>query len=408
MALDDVTIRGTKPETKVLKLSDGGGLQLWITPTGARTWRLAYRFGGRQKLMPVGAYPKVGLKEARKARDAAKALLEDGLDPAADRLAKKAAAALAERDTFGLIADELIARKKAEDRAAATVAKTEWLLSFALPTLRDRPIADIKAAEVLAVLRTVEARGRRESARRLRSVVGEVFRLAIATARAENDPTSALRGALLAPKTKHRAAIIEAAPLGGLLRAIDAFDGQPTTRAALQLMALLFPRPGELRLAEWPEFDLETAVWTIPGARTKMRRPHRVPLPPQAIVILKDLRKITGRGVAGLVFPGVRTVRRPISENTLNGALRAMGFSQEAHSAHGFRSSFSTLANESGLWSRDAIERALAHVEENDVRRAYARGEHWEERVRMAAWWGEELNRLRRNGGMPPTPKPEH
>jgi integrase len=239
----------------------------------------------------------------------------------------------------------------------------------------------------------VELSGRRESARRVRSTIGAVFRYAIATARTEVDPTAALKGALASPVTIPRAAVTEPKKLGALLRAIDGFDGQPATRAALKLMALVFPRPGELRAAEWTEFDFNKAQWTIPASRAKMRRPHSVPLPPQAITILEDLRRFTGRGK--LAFPSVRTVLRPISENTLNAALRRLGYAQDEATSHGFRATASTLLNECGLWHPDAIERQLAHVEGNAVRRAYARGEHWEERVRMMAWWANYLDELR-------------
>ncbi len=265
-------------------------------------------------------------------------------------------------------------------------------------------MATITPPEVLEVLRKVEARGRHETARRLRAIIGEVFRLAIATGGATNDPTFALRGALIAPKVKHRAAITDPAALGGLLRAIDGYDGQVTTHAALRLMPILFPRPGELRLAEWSEFDLGTALWKIPAARMKMRREHRVPLPGQAIAILLELKRITGYG--RLVFPGYgRGSRagqpvepRPISENTLNGALRRLGYGPDDMTSHGFRASASTLLNEAGKWTSDAIERALAHQEADDVRRAYARGEHWQERVAMAQWWADWLEQLRRAG----------
>lgn len=297
--------------------------------------------------------------------------------------------------TFKVVADELVEKKRQEGRAAATLAKTTWLLDFAHPLFGSRPISEVRPAEVLAALRQVEARGRLESARRLRSVVGEVFRYAIATARAETDPTSALRGALIAPKTKHRAAVTDRAAFGAMLRAIDGYDGQPVTKYALQLMALLFPRPGELRMAAWGEFDLKAAVWTIPAERTKMRRAHRVPLPKQALAILAKLKKETGQGP--LAFPSVRSAHRAMSENTTNAALRRLGYSVDEATSHGFRATASTLLNESGLWHEDAVERALAHIEKNDVRRAYARGEHWEERVRMAQWWADELDAMRQH-----------
>jgi integrase len=301
--------------------------------------------------------------------------------------------AVAAGNTFGAIADELLAKMKREGRAETTLSKIAWLLDFARPLIGDRPIAEISAAEVLAVLRKVEVRGRLETARRLRSTIGSVFRYAIATARAENDPTVALRGALTTPKVKPRAAVTDPKAVGALLRSVWAYDGQPATKAALQLMAYLFPRPGELRLAEWSEFDLAAGIWSIPAHRTKMRRPHKVPLPPQAIAILKQLRAITGHGP--LVFPSVRSTLRPISDNTLNAALRRLGYSQDEATAHGFQATASTLLNESGQWHADAIERQLAHEDNDAIRRAYARAEFWDERVRMMRWWADKLDTLR-------------
>ena len=322
--LTDVKVRSAKSPERITKLSDGGGLQLWVTPAGGKHWKLAYRFDGKQKKLPIGPYPQIGLADARDRREVAKRLLARGIDPLAHERATKDAEEKAAAVTFRLVAGELVERKEREERAASTLVKTRWLLDFAYPDIGDRPITEIKPADVLAVLRKVEVRGRLESARRLRSVIGEVFRYAIATARAEHDPTGPLKGALLSPKPKHRAALVDRKALGAMLRAIDGYDGQPVTRHALKLLAVLFPRPGELRLAHWNEFDRDKAIWTIPAARTKMRRPHRVPLPKQALEVLRDLHKLTGYGK--LVFPGVgRGSRaglpvepRPISENTLN------------------------------------------------------------------------------------------
>ena len=390
MALSDVKCRNTRPTAKLRKLSDGGGLQLWVQPTGSRLWRLAYRFDAKQKLLALGPYPAISLADARSAREEAKRFLAAGVDPSAAKHEKKAADSI---DRFRAIACEYVSKLKREGRAEATITKTEWLLSFAYPTLGDRPIREIDAPAILAVLREVEVRGRFESARRLRSTIGSVFRYAIASARAMSDPTSALQGALTNPKVTPRAAITDPEGVGALLRAIASFEGQPGTRAALQLMALLFPRPGELRAAEWVEFDFDKAFWIVPAGRMKMRRPHRVPLSTQAIEILRRLREITGNGT--LLFPGVRTEDRPISNNTLNAALRRLGYSKEEASAHGFRATASSLLNESGKWHPDAIERQLAHVESDDVRRAYARAEYWDERVEMMQWWADYLDRLR-------------
>ncbi len=263
MSLTDVKCRNAKPGAKLTKLSDGGGLQLWITPAGGKTWKLAYRFGGAQKSLTIGPYPAIGLQDARAKRDEAKRQLVEGRDPSITKRLEKIAKASADATTFKLVANDFLAKKMREGRAEATLAKTAWLLEFAHPIIGDRPIGEISSLEVLAVLRKVEARGRLEGARRLRSVIGEVFRFAISTARALNDPTVALRGSTSPPKVTHRAAMTNLDDLGALLRAIDGFDGQPTTRAALQLVALLFPRPGELRQAKWEEFDLEAALWVI-------------------------------------------------------------------------------------------------------------------------------------------------
>lgn len=399
MPLSDVACRGAKAGSTVQKLSDGGGLQLWVQPNGSKLWRLAYRFGGKQKTLAIGPYPEVGLAAAREARDAARQQLRRGLDPSAERRAEKVGKASL-GDSFGEIADEYIAKLKREGRAPKTIEKIDWILGFAKADLGKRPIGEIKPVDALAVLRKIEARGRLETARRLRSTMGSVFRYAIATARADNDPTGPLKGALIAPTVTPRAAVTDPKAFGALLRAIDEFDGQPTTHAALKLMALLFPRPGELRMARWKEFDLDKSIWEIPGERTKMRRPHRLPLPRQAVSILRDLHAITGRGPDALAFPCVRTVLRPLSENTLNAALRRLGYSKAEVTAHGFRATASTLLNESGKWHPDAIERQLAHVEGDKVRGAYARGEHWDERVKMMDWWADHLDALRIGGSV--------
>ena len=390
MPLTDAGCRSAQPGSKLQKLTDGGGLQLWLQPTGARLWRFAYRFGGKQKLLALGVYPAVPLARARKAREDARRLLADGLDPALEK--KRQAQALADAPTFRSIADGYVAKLRRENRSEATIAKTEWLLGFANAEFGSDPIGHIAAPAILKVLQSLEARERYESARRLRSTIGTVFRYAIATARAEADPTYALRGALTQVKPTPRAAITDAQKFGALLRAIDSFDGQPGTRIALQLLALLFPRPGELRLAQWPEFDLERKVWTIPASRMKMRRSHQMPLPGQARELLVALRLISK---GNFLFPGVRSPSRPISDGTLNAALRRLGYAKHEATGHGFRATASSLLNESGKWHPDAIERQLAHIEGNVVRAAYARGEHWDERVSMMQWWADYLDHLR-------------
>jgi integrase len=390
MALTDLRCRSVRPSAKLQKLSDGGGLQLWVQPTGTRWWRLAYRYQGKQKLPALGVHPTVSLADARQAREGAKRLLAGDVDPSQQRRDKK------DEDCGGLfraIGDEYGARLEKEGRTEKTISKTKWLLSFAYQEFGGCSIKKIDPPAVLKVLRHVEARGRYETARRLRSTLGSVFRYAIATARAQVDPTIVLRDALIAPKVKFRAAITEPKSLGALLCAIDTFEGQPETHAALRLLPLLFPRPGELRLAEWPEFDSATSIWTIPGGRMKMRRPHRVPLATQTIAILEQLRRINGSG--RLLFPGTRSTERAISDVTLNAALRRLGYTKDEVTAHGFRATASTLLNESGKWHPDAIVRQLAHIENDDVRRAYARGEHWDECVRMMQWWADYLDNLK-------------
>lgn len=402
MALTEMAIRNAKPTDKLVKLSDGHGLQLHIHPNGSKLWRLAYRFDGKQKTLSLGSYPEITLARARERSQEARRSMAEGVDPGEARRLARITGALAKADTFEAVATELLKKRVKEGIAEATRNKTAWLLDFALPDLGKRPISEISSAEVLAVLRKVEVRGKLESARRLRSVIGQVFRYAIATARAANDPTIALQGALTTPKVKHRAAILDPIAFGGMLRAIEGFEGQPTTRAALQLMALLFVRPGEMRMAKWSEFDLAADVWAIPAARMKMRRDHRLPLARQAVAILKALQPMTAHGKEGFVFPSVRSTARPMSANTLNAALRRLGYDKEEATAHGFRATATTLLNESGKWSSDAIDRAMSHQDKDAVRRAYARGEYWDERIRMAQWWADKLDALREGGAILP------
>ncbi len=393
MPLSDVQIRNLKPKAKPYKVGDFDGLYMTVTPTGSRLWHMKYRIAGREKRLSFGAYPAISLAQARQLRDEARSVLAAGNDPGEVKQERKRADRERRGITFASQAEAFIDKARREGKAQATMDKTEWLLGMANDAFGARPITDVTPPMILDCLRRVEAKGNYETARRLRSKIGAVFRYAVANGVAETDPTYALRGALIAPTVTPRAAILEPVALGGLMRAIDVFHGQVTTRIALQLLALLVQRPGELRHATWDEFDTDMRIWTIPAARMKMRRPHRVPLPDQAITLLEELRPLTGSGT--YLFPSLRSWQRPMSENTLNAALRRIGYSSDEMTAHGFRASFSTLANESNLWHPDAIERAIAHVEKNAVRRAYDRGEHWEERVRMAAWWSNYLDELR-------------
>ncbi len=405
MALTDLAIRAAKPREKAYKLSDEKGLQLLVSPAGGRLWRLAYRFDGKQKQLAIGPYPEISLKDARDARDAARKMLEAGIDPSADKQRKRAEDAARRNEeaanSFKAVADDLLVKKTREGLRPRTIAKFEWLVALA-SDLHARPVKQITAPEVLDILQAVEARGNLETARRLRATIGEVMRYAIATGRAVYDPTFATRKALAKPQTKNRAAILDPTPFGALLRAIRGYVGRPETRMALELTALTAARPGEIRLAEWKEFDLEAEqpCWTIPAGRMKMNREHRLPLAPQAVALLRELHPLTGR--FRLLFPGVRTPDRALSENTLSAALRTLGYAADEVSPHGFRSTFSTMANESGLWNEDAIEAALAHSPRNKVRKAYMRSVFWQERIKLANWWADQLDLMRENGKVVP------
>ena len=397
MSLTDFTCKATNPGQKRAKLSDGGGLQLWIMPSGARLWRLLYRHAGRQRVLAIGSYPKVSLAEARKRRDATRVLLNEGKDPLAerDRARRLEQEERHERDTFEVVAKEFVAKCRREGLSEITLWKKEWLLDLAMPMLGKLPIPEIRPLDVLEVLQKVEKRGQYETARRLRSTIGAVCRFAVVTARAQTDPTIVLRGAVTVPKVKSHAAITDPEQFGALLRDIDQYDGQPQTLAGLKLLALCFTRPGELRLAEWPEFDFERCIWTIPASRMKMRAEHRVPLARQAIAILTELREFSGN--KKYVFPGLKgSSEKPLCENAFNLALRRMGYGQDEMTSHGFRSSASSILNDSDMWNPDAIERQLAHAEANPVRRIYARNAHWKLRVEMMQWWADYLEILRR------------
>jgi integrase len=387
------TVTNAKPQARDYKLSDGGGLYLLVRPNGAKLWRLNYRYLEKGRTLAFGAWPAVGLADARARRDEARRLLAAGIDPSHQQKVDAARARVEENDTFKTVAKEWTAKNEREGMAEITLGKIRWLLDKAYPKIGNRPVAKITAQEVLTVLRAVEATGRYESARRMRSVLSRVFRYAIATTRAERDPASDLRGALIVPKAKHLAAITTANGAGELMRAIEGYTGHAITLFGLRLSAHLFVRPGELRHAEWSEFEFDKAVWSIPAEKMKMRRPHRVPLSTQVLDLFEQLWELTGTGK--YCFPSFRSDARPMSENTVNAALRALGFSQEQMTAHGFRAMAATLLNETGRFHPDAIERQLAHMETNGVRRAYTRGEYWDERVTMMQFWSDELDRLR-------------
>lgn len=392
MPLNDRQINNLRPSEKPQKHSDGGGLHLFVSPSGGKLWRMAYRLNAQQKLISFGAYPAIGLAEARLKRDDVKKLLATGIDPAFQAKQDKATKQAADANTFGAIAEEFLAKNQKEGKADTTLSKKRWLISLAANDIGNRAIGDITAREILIPLRKVEAQGNYETARRLRAIISQVFRYAIATSKAENDPTFGLKGALITPKVAHRAAATNWDDFERLIQAVWKYQGSTETNAALKLMALLYPRPGELRQAEWIEFDLENAVWIIPATGAKMRRAHKKPLPAIAVDVLRDLQRYTGN--RRLVFPSTQSAERPMSENTMNLALRRMGFGKAEATSHGFRASASTLLNESGLWAADAIEAELAHQGSNEVRRAYHRATYWDERARMADWWAGEISKL--------------
>lgn len=392
MALKDVEIRALKPQERVYKRADERGLYIEVHPNGSKLWRFKFRHLGKDKRIALGRYPTVGLADARRRRDEAKQKLWDGVDPVAERRREKLVARYNAANTFGDVAKEYIDKMVAEGRADTTTSKANWLLEQLAP-ICPHAVAELKPVEVLAALKRIEAKGKHETARRCRSFASRVFRYAVATGRGETDPTSVLRGALVAPKVTHHGAIIDPEALGELLRSIDAYSGHLITRLAMQISPHVMARPGELRRALWSEIDLENAVWKIPAERMKMRRPHAIPLSRQVLVYLAELSKLTGP--EGFVFPAFHTSRRPLSENTVNQAFRRMGYAAGEVTAHGLRTTASTLLNESGKWSPDAIERSLAHADKDSIRGIYNRAFYWEERVAMHQWWSDYLDQLR-------------
>ncbi len=392
--LTHAAIRAAKPRATPYKVFDEHGLFLMVTPADQRYWRLKYRFEGREKLLALGVYPEVSLREARDKRDDARRLLRNHVDPGAKRRAEQSAAG----DSFEAIAREWFERfspKWAVGHSGKLIRRLEL---YIFPWIGSRPIAKIEAQEILACLRRIEAKGNLESAHRALQVCGRVFRYAVATGRAQRDPSGDLRGALPPADEKHLASVTDPKSFGALLRAIDSYEGSIVVRAALRLAPLVFVRPGELRAAEWTEIDLEAREWRIRAERMKMRQQHIVPLSDQAIVILRELKPLTGETL--FVFPTPRSNKRPLSDNGLLAALRRMGYEQGTVTVHGFRSTASTLLNEQG-WNRDAIERQLAHGERDAVRAAYNYAEHLPERRRMMQAWADYLDKLRSEKSQP-------
>lgn len=391
MPLTHTAIRNAKPGEKPIKLFDGGGLFLLIAPAGGKWWRLKYRFGGKEKLLSLGTYPEVSLSDAREKRDQARKLLAADVDPGENRKAHKAAKADSSANSFEVVAREWFGKYAPNWATNHSDKIIRRLERDVFPWIGKQPIAEITAPELLTTMRRVENRGAVETAHRALQNCSQVFRYAIATGRTIRDPAADLRGAIPPSKGKHHASITEPKAIGELLRAIRGYQGSLITKCALQLAPLFFVRPGELRKAEWSEFNLDAAEWRIPAERMKMREQHIVPLSTQAIAVLRELQPLTGDG--RYVFPGARTNGRPMSENTVNAGLRRLGYANDQMTGHGFRSMASTLLNEQG-WHRDAIERQLAHAERDAVRAAYNYAEYLPERRKMMQAWADFLDRL--------------
>lgn len=387
--LTDVLIRKAKPGDKPLR--DGGGLYLLIGEAGRHGWRLDYRIAGVRRTISLGVYPDVTLATARERREDARRLVAAGIDPSVQRQAAKAAAQESAANSFELVAREWLTRQKWVDSYQVKVKA--WLEKDVFPYIGKRAVSDIAAPEFLKIARRIEERGAIESAHRIMQNCGQVMRYAIATGRANHNPVSDLRGALTAPTSRHHAAIIDPTDLGGLLRAIDGYNGDPTTRAALKLAPLVFVRPGELRNAEWTEIDLQRGEWNIPAEKMKMRQPHLVPLSDQAVAILQELQPLTGRGQ--YVFPGGRSPRRPMSNNALTAALRRMGYDGDTMTPHGFRATARTLLDEGLGFRPDYIEHQLAHAVRDPNGRAYNRTAHLPERRKMMQAWADYLDKIR-------------
>jgi integrase len=395
MSLTELEIRASKAKPKPYKLYDEKGLFLLVKPSGVRLWRFKYVYSGVEKLLALGVYPDVPLKRARAKRDEARRLVADAVDPSAKRKSEKSAQA----QTFAAVAEEWLETKKKTLTQGTWTRDRDQLVKLVGPYLGSYPIAQIEAPELLAVLKRLERRGIRDTAHRVRADCGRLFRYAIATGRAKRDPSADLKGALAPKATKNYAAITEPTKVGQLMRAIAEYDGQRTTHTALQLAPYVFVRPGELRGAEWTEFDLESAEWRIPAERMKMDETHIVPLSRQAVDILRELQPLTANN--RYVFPAIGRQPRPLSENTLGAALRRIGYSSDEMTAHGFRTLASTLLNEQG-WHPDLIELQLAHKERNKVRAAYNRAQRLGERRKMMQAWADYLDGLRSSGEVIP------
>jgi len=391
LALTNTAVRNTKPGTKPIKLSDGRGLFLLVAPTGGKWWRFRYRFDGKEKLLSLGVYPDVGLKAARDRRDDARKLVADGIDPGENRKAVKAAKAGEVANSFEVVAREWFEKHKqtwAENHSEKIIQRFE---RDVFPWIGTRPVADITAPELLAVIRRIEGRGVLETAHRALSNCGQVFRYAVATGRAMSDPCRDLRGALTPVKGGHFAALTEPAKVGELLRTLDGYKGSFIVACALRLMPLVFVRPGELRKARWADIDLDAAEWRYTVTKTNTQ--HIVPLSSQAVAILRELHPLTGSGT--FVFPSARSSKRPMSDNAILAAMRRMGITKDEMSGHGFRATARTILDEVLEVRPDLIEHQLAHAVKDPNGRAYNRTAHLPARREMMQQWADYLDKLK-------------
>ncbi|CAZ88954.1 putative Phage integrase [Thiomonas arsenitoxydans] len=392
--LSDAALRRAKPTDRLQRLRDGDGLYLLLRPDGKRWWRFDYRHGGKDKTLSVGVYPDVTLARARQRADEIRQQLLDGIDPSAARKSKVTGVVTGEvSDSF-----EIIAREWHAGRAPTLSGNTSKnillrLQNNAFPYIGQKSVRELRAPDVLDVLRRIEARGLGETARRVHQLIAQVMRYAVATGRTDADPTPALRGALKPVMVRHHAAVIEPVELGAMLRAFEGYSGGVVVRTALQLQVMLFVRPGELRHMEWAELDLDGAQWRIPGERMKMREPHIVPLPQQAVALLKDLQPFSSR--SRYVFPSPRSKDRPMSENAVNVALRALGFDRDTVTGHGFRATARTILDEHLRYRVEVIEMQLAHAVRDPLGRAYNRTKYLEERKDMMQAWAGYLDKLK-------------
>lgn len=391
--LTDVQPRNAKGKDKPYKLADGGGLYLLVNPDGTRYWRMDYRFGDKRRTLAFGKYPEISLGDARAKRADAKRLLDQGVDPGEQRKAQKAARSDRSSNSFEVIAREWFSKYKDGWATSHSDKIMGRLEKDIFPWIGGRPIAEISAPELLAAVRRIEARGALETAHRSLANCGQVFRYAVATGRAERDPSADLRGALPSARArrKHFAAVTESKQVGSLLRAIDGYSGSYTVRCALRLAPLVFVRPGELRAAEWEDIDLEAAEWRYTVSKTKTQ--HIVPLATQAIALLRELHPLTGHG--RYLFPSPRTRERPMSDNAILSALRRMGIAKDEMSGHGFRAMARTILDEVLKVPPHIIEHQLAHAVRDPLGRAYNRTTHLEDRRTMMQAWADHLDRLK-------------